>query len=198
MSFLKVPLKRGTIHPRTGKVFFTYSDLQELPEFPESPLLELIDGELYMVPSPSTAHQSISVQLTLQIAKYLEKNPLGRLFHAPTDVVLTEKDVVVPDLFFISNERLHVITPKNIRGAPDFITEILSTNKERDIIVKKQLYEQHRVKEYWVVDPDNKTVVIFLLQENGRYDEGTPYQEDQVVPVKTIKGLFISLRDVFI
>ncbi len=197
MSLLKVPLKWGTIHPRTGKVYFTYSDLQALPEYPESPLFELINGVLYTAPSPSTVHQSISLNLTYQISKYLEKKSLGRLFHAPIDVILTETDVVVPDLFFISKERFHLITPKNIQVAPDFIIEILSTNRDRDLVIKKQLYERHEVMEYWVVDPDNKTVTVFLLQENGRYDSRTQYHSNQVIQVKTIDGLTISLNDIF-
>ena len=81
----------------------------------------------------------------------------------PFDVVLSDTDVVQPDLLFVSNERANIITDENIQGAPDLVVEILSpSTAERDQTFKRSLYAKHGVKEYWLVDTDAKTVTVLL------------------------------------
>ncbi len=181
--------------PETGKIYFTVSDLPLLfPEWPEGPLIELLHGELYLMPSPSLLHQEISDELIFQIKSYLKKNPVGKTFSAPIDVVLSEENVVIPDIVFVSNERSHILKEKRIEGTPDFIIEITSSNKRHDYIEKKELYERFSVQEYWIVDPDDKIVLTYLLGKNGKYEEPCEYQIPAKIPVKILTGLVLEIE----
>jgi len=124
---------------------------------------ELIDGEHYVTPSPFTRHQRVSYNLTLVIGAWLEQHPTGRLYYAPLDIVLSEFDVVAPDLFYVSNERMaDIVTPKHLRGAPDLVIEIASPGtRRRDETIKRRLYERFGVTEYWVVDPELDVLRIY-------------------------------------
>lgn len=130
--------------------------------FPEDGLRhEILDGEHYVTSAPSLWHQAASVNLTYFLAGFLRRNPLGRLYHAPCEVVLSEHDIVQPDLLFISKERLGILTKKNVQGAPDLVIEILSDNtSRRDKTLKRGIYERFGVLEYWLVDPQRQTVRI--------------------------------------
>ncbi len=145
---------------------------------------ELFDGRLYMVPAPIPYHQRIVLKTTKLLSAFVEKHNLGEVFVAPCDVVLTEVDLVQPDIFFISKERSHIITEKNISGPPDLVVEIISKNIEyRDRLLKKKLYAQHKVKEYWIVDPKEKTVEILVLKgkvykTKGIYSEKESFESD--------------------
>ena len=102
---------------------FTYEDYLNAPE---DKRYELLDGELVPIPTPGELHQSISILLGSKLLQFAFENSSGRVYHAPFDVVLSDVDVVQPDLLFVSNERDHIITPANIQGAPDLVVEILS------------------------------------------------------------------------
>ncbi len=197
-SNMKIRLKEASVNPNNGKIYFTYADLQKLTEFPDSPLLEIINGELYMVPSPSTIHQTISVNLTVIFGNFLKKNPVGKIFHAPIDVILSDTDVVIPDLVFVRKERLKIVTHNNIRGTPDLIIEILSvSNKKRDLIEKKNLYERFGIKEYWIVNPEIKSVLVYLLQPNNTFGSPLTYHLGEQIPVTTVPGLTIPVDAIF-
>jgi Uma2 family endonuclease len=101
-------------------------------------------------------HQRVSGRLHLAIGNYLGTNPIGELFYAPFDVVFTRADVVEPDLLYLSNERaLEALTPRNVRGVPNLVVEILSpSTRRRDETLKWRLYERSGVDQYWIVDPD--------------------------------------------
>lgn len=139
-----------------GKVIFTYSDIESIPEWPESPVVEIIGGELFMAPSPTVTHQKISGEVTYFLKDYVKKNDLGEILSAPVDVVFSERDVCVPDIIFISKERNHILTKKNIQGVPDLIIEVLSSNRDLDLVKKKEIYEKYGVLEYWIIDPEEK------------------------------------------
>ncbi len=130
--------------------------------FPEDGLRhEILDGEHYVTSAPSLWHQAASVNLTYFFVGFLRRNPLGRLFHAPCEVVLSEHDIVQPDLLFISKERFGILTAKNVQGAPDLVIEILSDNtSRRDKTLKLGIYERSGVLEYWLVDPQRQTVRV--------------------------------------
>ena len=88
--------------------------------------------------------------------EFVMEAQLGRLFIAPLDVVLSATNVVQPDLVFISNARMHIITDANIQGAPDLVVEVLSpSTAARDWRTKHDLYAEHGVQEYWIVDPES-------------------------------------------
>lgn len=132
-------------------------------------IYELINGILMRRTSPSLIHQEVSRKIERKLDEYLLQHPIGRYFHAPADVYLDEITGVVPDISFISKERYFILDNEDyIAGAPDLIVEIISPgNVRRDRVVKKQLYEQFAVKEYWLIDPNNKSVEVFVMQENA-------------------------------
>lgn len=148
------------------QVRFTYEDYLHFPD--DGRRHELIDGEHYVTPAPKTKHQVISMNLGALLHGYVSGRKAGRVLTAPTDVVLSDLDVVQPDLLFISAGRASLITEKNIQGAPDLVVEIISeTTRRTDEVIKRKLYERYKVPEYWVVDPELETVKIYRLTEGG-------------------------------
>ncbi len=102
-------------------------------------MLELIDGDLFMVPSPTVLHQAISRNILTIMYQYLLKNPIGKVFSAPIDVVLSPENMTIPDLVLILARNYVIIGEKNINGSPDLIIEILSTNRLQDLEKKGNL-----------------------------------------------------------
>ena len=123
--------------------------------FPDDGLRhEIIGGEHYVTASPVTRHQRILLNLCHLIQTYLDEQPTGELLPGPVDVLLSENDIVVPDLLYVSRERSPIITEKNVPGAPDLVIEILSpSTRSRDKRLKRDLYDRAGVNEYWLVDP---------------------------------------------
>ena len=131
---------------------FTYEDYLSFPE--DGKRHELIDGEHFVTPAPLTKHQRILSNLHLLITAYVKQNALGSAFFAPTDVILSDTDVVQPDFLFISATRSAIITEANIQGPPDLAVEILSEGtRKTDEVIKRKLYERYGVEEYWVFYP---------------------------------------------
>jgi Uma2 family endonuclease len=150
-----------------------------------------------MTPAPVPYHQRIIIKLGRILDEFVTKNNLGIIFVAPCDVLLSEEDVIQPDLFFISNEKMSIITDKYIAGVPDLAIEILSTyTKKLDKLLKKKLYESYGVKEYWVVDIDKKTIEIFSLKGKSYKTIGI-YKEKDIVESDLIKGLTFSVKEIF-
>jgi Uma2 family endonuclease len=138
---------------------------------PEGTLAELIDGILYMSPSPIRPHQRIVSLLAARITVFVEENDLGETYVAPFDVYLDEgQNAVQPDIVFVSKNRLSIIDPVgHIHGTPDLTIEVLSSgNREYDQEKKKELYERFGVREYWIIDPSTKEATGYSLQ-NGKY-----------------------------
>jgi Uma2 family endonuclease len=138
----------------------TYRDFMKFPD--DGKRHELIDGVHYMTPSPFTPHQAVLGNLYFLIRQHLEQHPGGRAFMAPFDVVLSMFDVVEPDLLFISESRMRVLTDKHVHGAPDLVVEIASRGtRRRDEGVKLKLYDRMDVAEYWIIDADAETIRVF-------------------------------------
>ena len=174
---------------------FTYEDYLKTSD---DERYELLDGELIIMPAPSIAHQHVAMKLGTRLDTFVEEGNLGVLYSAPTDVVLSDTDVVQPDLLFISSERAHIITPANIQGAPDLIVEIRSASTaERDETLKRKLYAERGVKEYWLVAPEAMTITVLLLSEGG-YAEVATYTVGQTLTSRLLEGLVINLDDVFL
>ncbi len=172
----------------------TYADYLNAPG---DERYELIDGGLIVVGSPSIAHQAASMGLSLEVGGFVRERALGRIFHAPTDVLLTDTDVVQPDLAFVSNDRAHIVTPANIQGAPDLVVEILSpSTASLDRTVKRSLYAEHGVREYWIADPAAQTIAVMLLRD-GRFEVVGAYGREDVLASPTLAGLALDLSKVF-
>ena len=158
---------------------------------------ELLHGELVMAPAPLIDHQYALINLIIAIGAFVKKHKLGKVYSAPFDVVLSDTNVVQPDLLFVSTARQHSITPENIQGAPDLVVEILSpSTAERDRTVKFELYAQHGVHEYWIVDPDARTITVFLLNE-GEFEEVDTYSERETLTSPMLTGFSIALDEIF-
>ena len=144
----------------------TYEDYLLLPN--DGRRHEIIDGEHFVSPSPNTEHQRISKRLTGALLR-CEEAGLGEVFYAPYDVVLSIFDVVQPDVLFITPARAHILNDKHAEGAPDLVIEILSeSNRQYDEQVKYKTYERLGVLEYWIVDPDARSVKVFR-RTNDRF-----------------------------
>ena len=173
---------------------FTYEDYLH---FPEDKRYEIIDGEVHMVPSPVPYHQMVLGNLYLRLCEFVDKKGIGEVYLAPLDVVLSEIDVVQPDIMFISKERLNIITEKNIQGAPDLIVEIISpTSEYRDRVIKRKLYSKYEVKEYWLVDLEKKEIEVMALGESG-LETVKIYKKTDILESLVLKGIKIKLDDIF-
>ena len=195
MGILSPEKLKFKTRPFSGKIYYTFQDLQSLPEWPKGPLLELITGELYLVPSPTPLHQDITRNLILKLSDYLKKNNIGKIYNAPVDVKLSNEDVVIPDLLFIANKNKSIIKEKFIEGTPDIVVEILSSNKTRDLIEKYELYQKYKVKEYWVINPQEKTITIFTLLDNERYNDGVKANYSDKIQTTIFEGLSCTLEE---
>ncbi len=173
---------------------FTYNDYLLLPE---DKRYEIIEGELYMTPSPKTSHQRVLGRLFTIFTTFVREKGRGEIFIAPYDVVLSQHDIVQPDILFVSYERRHLITELNLQGTPDLIVEILSpSTQERDKELKKKLYARFGVREYWIVDPDKRIIQIFILRKSGYGLKGT-YGEGESFESEVIRGLVVEGKGVF-
>ena len=173
---------------------YTYEDYLKIDDDSQ---YELIGGKLILVPSPRTIHQRISRKLSGFIGGFVDKNNLGELLCAPTDVLLSETEKPQPDILFISKERLDIITEMNIQGAPDLVVEILSPSTgKNDRVEKSRMYYKHGVKEYWIVDPDHKTIEVFIPAEKS-WNLFQSYDDEDILTSPLLTGLEIQLRDIF-
>ncbi len=182
---------------------YTYGDYRT---WPDDERWELIDGTAWnMGPAPNRYHQRYSIELTRQIANYLQGHPC-EVYAAPFDVLLpghadeAEDDidtVVQPDISVICDK--NKLTEKGCTGAPDWTIEILSPYTSRkDMTIKYELYRRHGVREYWIVDPGNRYVHVYLLDDKGNFPEyPAVYLRDAVVECTVVEGLSIDLKRVF-
>jgi len=176
------------------KIKFTYDDYLQLPE---DKRYEVIEGEFYMVPSPSYQHQTISAHLFRAIDHYVRTHKLGEVSYAPLDVILSEENVLQPDILFVSRERFDIITERNIQGAPDLVVEILSpTTARRDKELKQKVYARFGVREYWLADPNTSTIEVMSLTEAG-FERAGLYHEGATLRSPLLGGLSIEVRGVF-
>jgi len=177
-----------------AKKTYTYEDYRKLPE---GAPYQLIGGMLIMTPAPSTHHQIISMKLEVKLASFVMERDLGLVLDAPLDVYFEESETYQPDLVFIARERLSIIEPDKINGAPDLVIEILSPGTAYyDLRKKFKVYEKHGVREYWVVDPEEQSVEIYALLE-GRFTLGQKVEKQGTVSSAVIEGFTMQVESIF-
>jgi Uma2 family endonuclease len=155
---------------RRAKVRYTYNDYLLLPE---DKRYEILDGELFMAAAPNIGHQRTSRNLLSALFQHVRERKLGEVLDAPFDVILSEENVVQPDILFVRKERLGIIGEMNVRGAPDLVIEILSEgSRSKDLEVKRKIYAGSGVQEYWVIDPSAATVEVLVWSELGYVTAG--------------------------
>lgn len=168
---------------------YTYRDYVHFPD--DGRRHELIGGRHVVTPAPTTRHQTVSRWLQHQLFEQIELTGRGQVFNAPTDLQLSDHDVVQPDLLVVLEERLHAITPVKVEGAPDLVAEVLSpASRENDRGRKLELYRSSGVGEYWIVDPDAAVVEQHVL-EGGSYRLVGHHAE--VIEAATIEDLRVDL-----
>jgi Uma2 family endonuclease len=179
---------------RRAKVRFTYNDYLLLPEDKRH---EILEGELYVVAAPNTRHQRVSLNLKLALFQYVRHRNLGVILDAPYDVILSEENVVQPDIIFISKERAGIIGELNLQGAPDIVIEILSPGtRSKDLEVKRKIYAAFGVPEYWIVDPEAATAEVLVWSELGYVTAGV-YGKSQKLFSPLLPDLNLLLSEAF-
>lgn len=178
---------------------YTYDDYCTLPE-DMSRRYELLHGDLYMVPAPTTRHQQISINLSLLLQRHVKSHRLGEILYSPVDVILGHGDareVVQPDLLFVATGRLHIVKLHGIEGPPDLVVEILSPGtEERDRGYKLTMYARHGVPEYWIIDPHTRTMDLYRTGPSG-YLPAMHYGENDIIACPLFGDLIIPLSEVF-
>jgi Uma2 family endonuclease len=173
----------------------TYADFLSFPD--DGRRHELIDGAHYVTPAPLTVHQRLLGALYVELHQYLEHHPIGEVFLSPLDVVLSDHDVVEPDLLLVLDEQSHIVTEKHVVGAPALVIEILSpATRARDAGLKRRLFERAGVREYWLVDPRDATIAVYRAREGELRPAGTLAANDTLMsPI--LSGFTLSLGPLF-
>lgn len=161
----------------------------------EEEICQLINGKVIITPSPNTDHQEVVGEI-YSLLKLFKFN--GKVLMSPLDVFLDNKNVFQPDVLFVSEKRLKIISKRGVEGAPDLVVEVLSpSNAFMDRYTKKDAYFKFGVKEYWIVDPANKTLEIYTLVQD---DKNTPHLnlvEEGEITSTVIPQLKFDLKEVF-
>ncbi|MDN5344615.1 MAG: hypothetical protein PWQ18_726 [Clostridia bacterium] len=178
----------------TREKVYTYDDYRQLPE---GAPYQLIGGELVLTPAPTSYHQIISSRLEFKMMDHVTANDLGIVLDAPIDVYLEKTETYQPDILFISRERLNIVKQEKIEGAPDLVVEILSPSTAYyDLRKKYRLYEKHGVREYWIVDPEEKSIQVFTL-DKGKFKLDQEVAKEGLLRSRVIEGLTIDAADIF-
>ncbi len=173
----------------------TYEDYLNTPD---DVRYELIEGELLvMEPAPTTSHQRVVVNLTLLLAPFARDHGLGEVLISPTDVYLSDTNVLQPDLLFVSAARASIITERDVHGAPGLVVEIASpATRRRDRTVKMEIYARYGVAEYWLADPKAATLETLRL-EDGQMAATGRYGRSDTFTTPLLPGLSVDLRKIF-
>jgi Uma2 family endonuclease len=174
---------------------WTFEEL--VAELPESNLpTELWDGELIMSPAPSFLHQEIVDRFHDFLKAWIRQHHLGKTGVAPLDMVLTTRRATQPDVVFIAKEHLGIIRER-IMGPADLVAEVISPgSRRRDRIDKRDLYEQHGVREYWLIDPEARTVEVLHL-ESGTYQLVGRWHPGECARSRLLKGFDVPVSPLF-
>lgn len=184
----------------------TYREFREM-EFDDDDHFhyELLDGAMIRKASPSPQHQRLSGKIYVLFQALVTEKKLGEVFYAPIDVFLDDYNAPQPDLVFVSTAKQHLVTNDGIMGAPDLVVEIISPSSVRiDRYKKRDIYERFGIPEYWIADPQNQLVEVYVLGEGGRYesfsvasvldvDEGTAFP----IHSSILPDLQLDIRQLF-
>lgn len=182
---------------------FTYADYKK---YPENERIEIINGHIYdMSPTPSRMHQGIIMELSTILNNYIKSNNGScKVYAAPFDVLLTDdkitdscKNIVQPDISVICDKSK--LIDEGCNGSPDFIIEVVSPfNPSSDYVRKLNLYEQFKVREYWIVNPMEQTVFVYRLDNNMQYETPKAYTFKDTIRVGIFDNLEINFTDLSI
>jgi Uma2 family endonuclease len=175
----------------------TVSDIASMPD--EGNRYEVIDGELLESTAPSWLHQFALAQLLTAMIVYLQKNPIGQA-NFGVGVIFDQFNGVIPDLVYLSHERMKSIGGERLSGAPEIVVEALSPgsqNEARDRTVKRQLYHQNGVSEYWILDLDAKSVEIHIAGRTGGFQSKIVLHENDLITTALLPGFEFPVAKLF-
>ncbi|WP_372632559.1 Uma2 family endonuclease [Cohnella sp.] len=177
---------------REGPV--TYDDYAAMPD--DGNRYEIIDGVLEMMsPGPMTIHQAVSGELKFLFMQSCRSEYV--IFAAPFDVILSRTTVLQPDILMIHRSRIEIVKPHGVEGAPDLVVEILSpSTRKRDKVVKAAAYAKHQVSEYWLVDPEARTLEQYRL-DGEHYELAQTYEEEDRVSSDNLPCVSFVLGEIF-
>ena len=171
----------------------TYEDFAAYPD--DLVRREIIGGEMFVTPSPIVRHQDVAGSLFNAFSNHVRTHGGGRVFIAPLDVLLSEHDIVEPDVVFVATDRLDIIEHKHLIGVPSLLIEVVS-DARTDRVRKRQLYEGAGVPEYWIADPDADRVEIYRLRD-GAYGKPEIMEPGETLTTDLLPGLSIDIASLF-
>jgi Uma2 family endonuclease len=175
----------------------TVADLDALPD--DNNRYELIEGELFVSRAPGLSHQRVLQNIQKFLLFYLDQNPIGILVPGP-GAIFSDYDAVIPDIAFVRNERWgELVTGEKLTGALDLIIEVISPgaeNRRRDFTAKRQLYGKYGIEEYWIVDIENREVLVYR-NENHSLREIAKLKNDDEVTSPVLPGFHLHVAEVF-
>lgn len=176
----------------------TVADLDAFPD-DDGNRYELIDGELFVSRARGIPHQRVLLNLELGLSDYLRAHPIGILVPG-AGAIFSDYDAVIPDLAFVRNERWdQVVTGEKFSGALDLVIEILSPgtqNRQRDLAAKRKLYGKYGIGEYWIVDSENREVLVFRLQGQTLAEIATFTTHDEITS-PLLSGFHLKVSAIF-
>ena len=188
----------ATLKPRAG-IRLSVEEFMELPDTYDRRKMELDEGELYIMPRPRTGHQFLQSRTLMYVENFLDEfdDPPAQVLH---DVIvalsLESRILLAPDLVIILRSSSAVVTDRMIEGPPDIVMEVLSSDRRRDLVRKRQLYAEAGVAEYWIFDPRADTATLLDLRD-GEYVERAVLDAEATLTTPLLPGLAIPLADVF-
>lgn len=173
------------------------SALERFLALPEGTPCQLIAGELVMSPAPIPLHQMVILELSIQMSLFVKKEQTGRVFVSPIDVRLNERSIFQPDILFISKEKAFLIGERMIEGPPDLVVEVLSPSSAyHDLRTKFRAYQQAGVQEYWIADPERRSVEVFANRE-GKFQLHQEAEGEGTVQSVLLPGFSVDLASIF-
>jgi Uma2 family endonuclease len=175
----------------TAVNLLTYDDYMALPN--DGKRYEILDGELFVTASPSRNHQRVVLTLAMSLEMHVRSHNLGEVDIAPFDTILSDPNVVQPDIIFVAIDRMSSFSNRGFEGAPTLVIEVLSPSTARiDRNTKLQIYARHGVPYYWIVDPDARAIDVHVR-------EGISYRTpehfaDRLVDLPPFLGLTLDPR----
>lgn len=186
------------LKPRSG-MRLTVEEFMELPELWDKRKMELDEGVLYIMPRPRKVHGFLQLRMYRHIDDYIDgftEPPAELLANFTVALSLERRILLIPDLCIVLRGNPAVSGDRMVEGPPDIVAEILSSDRNRDLVRKRQLYSEAGVSEYWIFDPRNDTATLLELQ-NGEYVERAVLTADDTLTTPLLPGLAIPLADVF-
>lgn len=178
----------------TQTKLWTYEDYLKLED---DKRYEIIEGELIEMPTPSVTHQRLVKRLLKLLDVFVERRSLGEVFVSPVDVILSNTNVVQPDLAFVSKERSEIVQDRGLFGAPDLVVEVISPSTlKKDTEDKKRIYARFGVKELWFVFPGERAVEVFSLK-GDEYEVCSFGYENAKIKSYLLKDFELNLEELF-